>query len=121
MAWRRSYRGFPNERTNHLSTDATTLAGFPAAMEFGGMLEVTTLPAPITVLSPISTPLRIRHRVPTKTSLPIEIGFVRGEAAESKGTGWKSVSAIMQSPPIKVRSPIRIDVAHEITELLIPT
>src|ERR1700682_2161304 len=60
---------FHQRFSNHSRVDAMTRAGFPAATEFGGMFAVTTLPAPITAPSPISTPLRIIQRVPTKTSL----------------------------------------------------
>lgn len=53
-----------------------TLAGLPAARLFGGIFLVTTEPAPITVLSPILTPLRIIAFVPIHTRLPIDTGAV---------------------------------------------
>jgi hypothetical protein len=52
-----------------------TLAGTPAANVPAGMLWVTTLPAPITHLSPISTPGQITTFAPTQQSFPIVTGF----------------------------------------------
>ena len=48
-----------------------TLAGFPAATLSDGIFFVTTLPAPITTLSPIVTPGSIILSAPIKTLLPI--------------------------------------------------
>jgi len=49
------------------------LHGFPTATQRGGMLRVTTLPAPIAVPSPISTPGRIGGGTPIQTFDPILI------------------------------------------------
>ena len=52
-----------------------TLHGTPTATTFDGIDFLTTLPAPITVLSPIVTPASIVEPAPIQTLLPIVIGF----------------------------------------------
>ncbi len=52
-----------------------TLHGTPAAKEFDGMFLVTTLPAPITQLSPIVTPGHTVTEAPNQQLLPILTGF----------------------------------------------
>lgn len=52
-----------------------TLAGFPTAMAFSGILLTTTLPAPITELSSIVTPGRMVQFAPIPTFLPIITGL----------------------------------------------
>ena len=51
------------------------LQGFPAAKTSEGIFLVTTLPAPMTVLSPIFTPGQITTLPPSHTSFPIVIGL----------------------------------------------
>ena len=51
------------------------LQGFPTAITLLGISFVTTLPAPIIVLSPILTPGKITTLPPIQTSLPIVICF----------------------------------------------
>jgi len=51
------------------------LAGFPIAMESLGISFVTTLPAPMTALSPIVTPGKIVQFPPIQTFLPIVTGL----------------------------------------------
>ena len=53
-----------------------TLHGFPTAITLSGMSFVTTLPAPITTLSPIVTPGRMRAPPPIQTLSPIVTGAV---------------------------------------------
>ena len=52
-----------------------TLQGFPTATTFDGISFVTTLPAPITVLSPIVTPGNTITFPPIHTLLPTLIGL----------------------------------------------
>ena len=52
-----------------------TLAGFPAAKLFAGTSRVTTLPAPITQLSPIVTPGRIVVFAQIQQFFPTCTGF----------------------------------------------
>jgi len=49
-------------------------AGFPTAKQFGGMLLVTTLPAPTAAWSPMDTPGRMMTQEPIQTRSPIMIG-----------------------------------------------
>lgn len=56
----------------HLIIVLTIFAGLPTATEFSGTFFVTTLPAPITELSPILTPGRIILPEPIQTFLPIQ-------------------------------------------------
>src|SRR5436309_12067143 len=51
-----------------------TLAGAPAAIEWGGMSVVTTELAPITERSPIVTPLVTTTPTPHQTLSPIWVG-----------------------------------------------
>ena len=51
------------------------LQGFPTATHPAGMSSVTTLPAPITALSPIVTPGSTQTFPPIHTLLPIFMGF----------------------------------------------
>lgn len=51
------------------------LQGLPAANTSDGMSLVTTLPAPITLRSPIVTPGQITTLPPIQQSSPIDIGF----------------------------------------------
>ena len=51
-----------------------TLHGFPTATTFAGMSFVTTLPAPITLLSPIVTPGIISAPEPIQQFFPICTG-----------------------------------------------
>ena len=53
------------------SKDIITRAGLPTATLFAGIDLLTTEPAPIIVLSPITTFLRSIELIPTKTLLPI--------------------------------------------------
>lgn len=53
-----------------------TTAGLPAAMTPGGIMPVTTEEAPMTAVSPISTPLRMVVLAPRKTNLPMEMGEI---------------------------------------------
>ncbi len=53
----------------------TTLQGMPTATTLSGIDLVTTLPAPITVLSPMFTPASIVEPAPIQTLLPIVIGL----------------------------------------------
>ena len=52
-----------------------------AAKLSAGISRVTTLPAPITVLSPITTPARIVEPAPIHTLLPIVMGFATSTPA----------------------------------------
>ena len=52
-----------------------TRAGTPAANELAGMLLVTTLPAPMTQLSPIVTPGHTTTFAPNRQSLPMVTGL----------------------------------------------
>ena len=52
-----------------------TRAGTPAANELAGMLLVTTLPAPMTQLSPIVTPGHTTTFAPNQQSLPMVTGL----------------------------------------------
>lgn len=52
-----------------------TRAGTPAAKELAGMLLVTTLPAPMTQLSPIVTPGHTATFAPNRQSLPMVTGL----------------------------------------------
>ena len=52
-----------------------TLQGFPTAMVFDGISFVTTLPAPMTTLLPIVTPLKTVTFPPNQTLFPTVIGF----------------------------------------------
>ena len=52
-----------------------TLQGFPTATTFDGISLFTTLPAPITVLSPIVTPGSTITFPPIHTLFPTFIGF----------------------------------------------
>ena len=56
------------------SSARTTRAGPPMAREFGGMLRVTTEPAPITQLLPIVTSGHTMTPPPSQTLSPIAIG-----------------------------------------------
>lgn len=58
---------------NHHSS-LITLQGFPTATQRGGMLCVTTLPAPMVVPSPISTPGKMVAPPPIQTLAPILMG-----------------------------------------------
>src|SRR2546422_1439639 len=44
-----------------------TRQGLPTATRLAGMSRTTTLPAPMTLLSPIVTPGQMRHRPPSQT------------------------------------------------------
>ena len=55
--------------------DLSTRQGTPTATTFSGMDLDTTLPAPITELSPMVTPARTVVPAPIQTLLPILIGF----------------------------------------------
>ena len=55
--------------------DFITLHGFPTAITFDGISFVTTLPAPIIVLSPIVTPGSTITFPPNQTLLPTVIGL----------------------------------------------
>ena len=52
-----------------------TLQGLPTAMEFAGISFITTLPAPITQLSPIVTPGITHTFPPNQTLFPTFIGL----------------------------------------------
>ena len=52
-----------------------TLHGFPTATLFDGISLFTTLPAPITTLSPMVTPGRTTTFPPIHTLFPTLIGF----------------------------------------------
>ena len=52
-----------------------TLAGTPAANESEGISLVTTLPAPITQLSPIVTPGHTTTLAPNQQSFPMVTGL----------------------------------------------
>ena len=55
-------------------TGRTTRQGLPTATTPAGMSRVTTLPAPITVPSPMATPCVTTVWPPIQTSLPIVTG-----------------------------------------------
>ena len=55
-----------------------TLAGFPAAIQSGGMFFVTTELAPIILLAPIVTPFNITEFIPIKTSSSIQTDCASG-------------------------------------------
>lgn len=75
---RRLNRQLAKYQDSHPSIWRITRAGLPATNDFSGTLEVTTLPAAITELSPMITPLRMIERAPIQTRLPICTGAVRG-------------------------------------------
>lgn len=50
--------------------------GLPTATTLAGMSFVTTLPAPITVLSPMVTPARMMAPAPIQQLLPMRIGWL---------------------------------------------
>ena len=52
-----------------------TLHGLPAATVLAGMSLTTTLPAPMTQLSPMVTPGQTTTPVPNHTLLPTEMGL----------------------------------------------
>src|SRR5690554_2745321 len=65
------------------SMDLITLQGFPPAITLAGISLVTTLPAPITLFSPIVTPFKTVTFTPSHTLLPICIvrdGELRGSS-----------------------------------------
>ena len=66
-----------------------TLHGLPTATHLGGILRVTTAPAPIVVPSPISTPGKIVTLPPIQTLLLILIGLTKAfpEALSSGSIG----------------------------------
>lgn len=53
-----------------------TEQGLPTATTLFGMFLVTTLPAPIVVLSPIETPGQMITPPPIQTLFPMQIGAV---------------------------------------------
>src|SRR5205807_5030562 len=57
-------------RPHGYSTDLSTLAGTPAAIEYGGTSAVTTLLAPITQRSPTVTPLVMTTLAPHQVLSP---------------------------------------------------
>ena len=69
------------------------LQGLPAANTSEGMSFVTTLPAPITVRSPILTPGQITALPPIQTSSPMAMGLAdsRPVARSRKSTGCVTV------------------------------
>ena len=52
-----------------------TRQGFPTATRFAGTSRTTTLPAPITLLSPMVTPGQMTQLPPSHTLFPIVTGF----------------------------------------------
>ena len=52
-----------------------TRQGTPAAKELAGMSRVTTLPAPMTQLSPMVTPLHTTTLAPNQMLLPMVTGL----------------------------------------------
>ncbi len=64
-------------RTELQMFDRTTRQGLPYATVFDGRECVTTLPAPITTLSPIVTPGRMMAPPPIHTWRPMTPGAVR--------------------------------------------
>ena len=58
----------------HYFKSFITLHGFPATTQSAGILFVTTLPAPMMLLAPIVTPLRMIEWTLTQTSSSITIG-----------------------------------------------
>ena len=70
-----------------------TRQGFPAASTPAGISRVTTLPAPMTVLSPIVTPGLITVCPPIQTWLPMRTGFpYSSPVARAVGSsGWVAV------------------------------
>ena len=104
----------------------TKTAGFPAHTSFSGMFVRTTLPAPMTAKSPTVMPFIKIESAPIKTYFPIWIGeFLAFESISivrcSMEVGWKSVSQILQFPPIMVWSPIVISSRQQMVEFEKPT
>src|SRR5581483_12312558 len=63
--------------------------GDPAATTASGIVEVTTLPAPITLPAPMRAPRSIKVRAPMNASSPIttvSFGNASGGAAYRRGT-----------------------------------
>src|SRR5262249_22028094 len=65
----------PRSTTSFSTILRTTRHGFPAAKTPSGMFRVTTLPAPITVFEPMTTPGQMIAPPPTQTSEPIVTGL----------------------------------------------
>src|SRR5688572_13567742 len=63
-----------------------TLQGLPAAKTASGMSRVTTLPAPMTVRSPMATPGQMMAAPPTQTSEPMLMGL-------ANSSHWRLISA----------------------------
>src|SRR5262245_23504605 len=70
-----------------------TRHGFPAAKTPAGIGRVTTLPAPITVRSPMLTPGQMTAPPPTQTSEPIETGLANSRPVRRSAAsiGWEAV------------------------------
>lgn len=81
-----------------------TLQGFPTATTLDGISFVTTLPAPITVLSPIVTPGKMIAPAPIQQFLPICTGILyRYNRSRSSGkTGWPAVAIVTSGSNISV-------------------
>lgn len=97
-----------------------TFAGFPAITQLSSNFPATTAPAPTTQPSPSTVPFRIMLLHPMKQFLPILISLLgtrslsppfssrRSLFLTSASIGWKSLSRILQLPPMQVFSPIVI-------------
>ncbi len=90
-----------------------TFAGTPAAMTLGGIVPVTTLPAPMIVLSPILDPFRTSEPMPTHTSFPMTTGWSPSSTEtvlrlEGGHCWWKSESTMTTFAATMVPSPIWI-------------
>jgi hypothetical protein len=70
-----------------------TRQGFPTATRLARTSRTATLPAPITVLSPIVTPGQIKQPPPSQTLCPIVTGFAASSplCRTSASIGWKAV------------------------------
>ena len=103
-----------------------TFAGLPPAIQFAGILFVTTEPAPITEFFPIVTPLRIIERAPMKTLSSITMGELavfsfRLFILSCQSIGCESVSVIRQPLPTSTLFPIFILLVAFMVEPEMPT
>lgn len=64
------------------------LAGFPPAMQLGGMFLVTMEPFAITEFLPMCTPLRMETLDPMKTLSPMQTALAHSSLDTPLSSGW---------------------------------